>query len=50
MMHIVIFFTIYFNSFLNFVYALFMMQLRHTKCGNPLYSFVFKFEYYTGGG
>jgi hypothetical protein len=22
------------------------MQLRHTKCGNPPYSFVYKFEYY----
>jgi hypothetical protein len=23
-----------------------MMQIRHTKCGNPPYSFVYKFEYY----
>jgi chromosome segregation ATPase len=22
------------------------MQIRHTKCGNPPYSFVYKFEYY----
>jgi hypothetical protein len=31
---------------LNYIGALFMMQIRHTKCGNPLSSFVYKFEYY----